>query len=191
MQLFFSVAGESNNADQLLGAIWNSYRHTNRENPNESESFGFTANLKGPELDEWAATELSGYDTVAVSAMQQAIRDYFRIRSMVTFNRALSHTGSQRNSFIVREGFAYLGTNLYNGTNELYAGSGSIEFKFIPGFMQSDYSILLKNPLLSTMVNDGSGHFSTVDDFKNFIPYVQSFVDWMKRRYPVLNDLGQ
>ena len=190
LRLYFSIAGESVQGDELVGAIWNGYRHTDPKNPAKIEGLGFISHLEGPELDEWAHEELSGRSTSDISAIQQAIRDYMQMRSTVAFARTLGFTDDQRNAWVVGEGFAYIGTNYYNGLNELYNRSGSPTSRYIPSFMQSDYAILLNGPPLESMINDAGGHFATVENFQNFIPHVESFIDWMKVRYPSLNNIN-
>ena len=184
-RLFFNAAGDTWQSEEVVGAIWNGYYHSGSvENP---KYLGFKAALSGPELDNWASEQLAGSGLAAtdVANIKKALAAYFQIRASITFGRTFGYSAAERDTFIVQEGFAYLGAN-YPVLDELYGASSGGNLKFIPGFMKQDYSGIIKADKLSHMAYLGYGHFLTEDSFKGFAPYIGSFVDWMKKKYPGL-----
>jgi hypothetical protein len=191
-RLLFNAGGNTWQDDELMGAIWSGIRHTDSADMNKFSKFGFEGFFKGPELDDWANEKLagSGLSSYEKNSIKQAIKAYFEIREEITFGRTYGLTVPDRDGFIVGEGFAYLGAR-YDVTNELYDSGKGSNTRVIPYFMKKDYGIVMKEDKLSGMVNAGSGYFTSAESFKGFVTYVDSFVAYMKQRYPELESVGK
>lgn len=181
-RLFFNALGKDAQADERIGAIWRGAHH-NPNNPGSMVKLPFQHHLEGSELDDWAADALAGMGEPEANAVKQAIRAYLEIHSEIAFARTVGMNDEDRDHFIVAEGFAYMGAN-YPVLDELYDQSQDAGTRYIPSFMRNGYSSFIKGGQLDRMLNDGNGNFSTVSAFNSFVPYLQSFVDWMKAKYP-------
>ena len=188
-RLFFNAVGDTAQAEELIGAIWNGVYHSGSVANTKDLSF---KGLLPNELNNWAIEKLasSGLASTDVDKIKKSISAYLQIRSSITFGRTFGYTQSERDTFIVEEGFAFFGAN-YPVLEELYNSAPPTNIRFIPGFMKLDYSGVIKAENLNHMMYLGYGYFTTEDNFKAFIPYIDSFVNWMKNKYPELGLAGQ
>lgn len=189
-RLFFNAAGPGQTADERVGAIWSGFYHAGTGG--QTISLGFAPRLGGPELDEWAAATLApaGFSADEINKIKLAMRAYFEICSGVTFGRTRGYTEAERDTFIVQEGFAFLGAH-YPVLDELYGLGATGAVRRIPYFMQGSYSPLIRDERLAHMMYRGYGHFVSEESFRAFAPHVASFVQWMSSHYPALNNAGQ
>jgi|GEM_PF-3779903 len=165
---FFNALGDDKSSDKTINAIW------------EADY------LRGPELDEWAETALPGMSDMEKEGIKDAVKSYMEIHGTIVHPRTKDFTPEQRESFIVFEGFAYMGAR-YPVLNELrpyYESGQSGNTRFIPAFMRKAYEPLIKKELLDSMVNNGGGSFSTRKDFDGLVKHLESFRDWMTERHP-------
>lgn len=192
LKLFFNAVGANWQTEELIGAIWTSVKHSNPNSLNETQTLSFENHLQGLELDDWANETLSdsGLSESQINYLKQTIKAYFEIRSSITFTRTYGFSEQDRDNFVVIEGFAYLGANA-DVLDEIYTGSGFQNQRVIPAFMRSGYATIIKDEELTKMIYSGFGHFYSTDNFNNFIPHLESFVNWMKNKYPELQNIGQ
>lgn len=181
-RLFFNALGKDTQTDERIGAIWRGAHH-DPDNPGNMVELPFQHHLEGSELGDWAAGALAGMSESEASDVKEAIRAYLEIHSAIAFPRTVGMTEENRDHFIVSEGFAYMGAD-YPVLDELYDQSQSDGTRYIPSFMRNGYSAFMNGTQLDGMLNDGSGNFSTTSAFNAFVPYLQSFVEWMTAKYP-------
>ncbi|MCI0503990.1 hypothetical protein L0Y65_04730 [Candidatus Micrarchaeota archaeon] len=189
---FFNAAGSTQQADERIGAIWNGFYHGGPIGSPQTVPLGFQPFLTGGELDAWANEVLapSGLSADEINKIKLALRAYFEIHSGVTFGRTRGYSDAERDTFIVQEGFAFLGAH-YPVLDELYGLGATGAVRRIPYFMQRSYSPLIRDERLAHMMYRGYGHFVSEGSLRAFAPHVASFVQWMAEHYPALENAGK
>jgi hypothetical protein len=189
-RVFFNIYGKSWQADELIGSIWLAVYRTPSK-PEEFTPLGFEGKLKGPELDDWATQALAGrMSDGQINRLKQAIRAYFEIREEIAFDRTYKMSDKDRDGEISGHSFMYMGS-YQDIMNEAYAGQSLTSTRAIPAFISPSYKKIMKGDLVDALTNDGNGYFASQESFIEFSRYAESFIDWMKNKYPELNEVGK
>ncbi len=186
-RLFFNLGGNDWRTDEILGAIRNGRMHRDPNDLTKTISLGIPADI----LHAWAQIELPsrGLDGSAIAHIETALTEYLSIRTIL-FGATFHKPPSERDAFVIIEGFAYTGTNNYDGLGEYYSDSRPPDQKHIPALLREIYAKIFRPDSLEVLVNYGGGYFIDEQTLKAFEPYLLSFMDFAKKRIP-LDKIGE
>jgi hypothetical protein len=168
-KLFYSVSGSTRKVDLLFEKMWFGFK---RKNGTVIDKFDTSLEV----MYWWIDLNDNKY---SLYPLIDNILTYIRIRSRI--NRWMNHY-PKRNDAIYIEGFADIGSGYYVDIRSRIK-------RIIPTFMVPIYKFVMNEKELEKMLEKRPGFFSNEEKFRQLIPYIESFVDYMKKRYPELKEL--
>jgi len=181
--LFFNAYGDTSESDAFFPLLL-----TGVIDPalNGHSSFNL-----GSALLVWSDENLpSNMSDAEKQYIRFAIQEYVRIHTNIVDGRTKGLDSSDRSAFIGYETFAYMGAN-YDVLDAI-ANQGTPTQGLLPWYMNPPYSSMgLRSNVVDALSNSGAGYFTSEEKFKELIPHIKSFVDWMKVLYPELVTAAQ
>jgi hypothetical protein len=144
-------------------------------------------------LNYWAENNLGDLKPADRQNVITGLLQYITIHASTIGRQTDKMTPEQRTGFLYYEAFAYMGA-YYPALDAIVQGQAvPYEDRHVPAHMGWIYAKagLKDDPFSITLANTGGGFFVSDDKFKEFVPYVKSFVDWMLNLYPELKTASQ
>jgi hypothetical protein len=141
----------------------------------------------------WAQNNIANLSPAEQQTIMDGLRYYINIHANVVDGKTKDMTPDLRSGFINFETFAPMGA-YYPALDAIAQGRPvPYEDRHIPAHMDWFYmkAGLKDDPFNNTLTNTGAGFFTSDDQFKQFTPYLKSFVDWMLNLYPALKAASQ
>ncbi len=181
-RLFFNAVGNDYATDRSVRAIWIA-AYSNESG--ETVDLPFYPGLAGRELNDWGRETgvQDAMDQAGFTGLKSAMAAYFEIWEHAINTRTKDLTAEQRDYYLYGEGFPHIAAS-DQALDELYNGAEQKATRPIPAFMKGTYSAIMNEEHVDALANPGSGYFETAESFATLAPYLQSFVDWMKAKYP-------